>query len=178
MKKILYVLLSAMVFIGIGSCTKKDVNELTEFDINYSNELTIPSTSFTTVTVPVDLNTPEFATNINSNASSNKTTSDLISEIKLTKFNLANSSGNLDFLKSVSIYIKATGLSETLIATKSNIPAGTTSISADLKDVNIKDYITKEKISFKVSFLFQTSSSSSMNLKMDETVHVKATILK
>lgn len=171
-------MVSAIVFLGIQSCTKKDVNELTEFDINYSNELTIPSTSFTTVTVPVDISTPEFATNISSNSSSNKTTTDLITEIKLTKFNISTSSGNLDFLKSVTIYIKASGLSETQVATKSNIPAGSTSISADLKDVNIKDYITKDKVSFRASFLFQTTGSSSMNLKMDETVHVKATILK
>lgn len=180
MKKITSIIAATFLLLGIASCTKtKDaVDELTEFDISYSNNVSIPASNFTTTTVPVNISTPDIPTNATSNFSSNKTASNLVSEIKMTKFNISTTGANLDFLKSVSIYLKTASLGETLIATKDNIPAGATSVSADLKDVNIKDYITKDNISFRFSFLFQSGSASNQDLKLDETVHVKATLLK
>ena len=180
MKKTAVLLLCSLLIIGIGSCTKtkKAVDELTEFDINYTTNLNIPSTSFTTVTTPVDITTPNIPTASSSKFTSEKTTQDLVSEIKMTKFNISTTGSNLDFLKSVSIYIKSATQGELLVATKSNIPAGTTATSADLQNVNIKEYIFKDNIQFRVSFLFQTGSAGAQNLKLDQTVHVKATILK
>ncbi len=180
MKKTAILLLCSVLILGISSCTKtkQAVDELTEFDINYTTNLNIPSTSFTTVTTPVDISTPNIPTASSSRFTSEKTTQDLVSEIKMTKFNISTTGTNLDFLKSVSIYIKADAQSELLVATKSNIPAGITATTADLKNVNIKEYIFKDNIQFRVSFLFQTGSAGTQNLKLDQTVHVKATILK
>lgn len=180
MKKLATLFIVGFLLFAISSCqkTKDDVNELTEFDIKYSTNLTIPSTSFTTVTAPVDITTPNIPTNTSTNLTSQKTTQDLVSEIKMTRFNISTTSANLDFLKSVSIYIKTASQGELLVASKTTIPAGTTSIAADLSDVNIKEYIFKDNIQFRVSFLFQTGSAGNQDLKLDQTVHVKATILK
>ena len=50
MKKTAILLLCSVLILGISSCTKtkQAVDELTEFDINYTTNLNIPSTSFTT----------------------------------------------------------------------------------------------------------------------------------
>ena len=98
MKKNILFLSFALVFAMSSSCKK--VNEATEFDIDYSTFLTIPSTSIT-VTAPADFTTPEIPTNSSSRFASEKTTIELVSEVKLTKFNISNPTGNLDFLKSV-----------------------------------------------------------------------------
>jgi hypothetical protein len=180
MKKIFGLLLAIVVMFGITSCdkTKDDINKLTEFDIDYTTNLEIPSTSFTTVTQAVNIDTPEMPTNSSSVFGSKGTSKDLISEIKMTKFNLSTTGPNLNFLKSISIYIKSPGQADRLIAKKDNIPVGVTSVAADLEDVNIKDYISAEKISFRVSSLFQTGNPGNQNLKIDNTVHVKATLIK
>lgn len=180
MKKIALLLATAWMILISGSCqkTKDEINQLTEFDINYTTDVTIPSTSFTTITQAVNIDTPEIPTNASSNFSANKTSKDLVSEIKLTKFNISTSGADLNFLKSITIYIKATGKADQLVAKKDNVPSGVTSVAADIEDVNIKDYISGEKFSFRASLLFQTGSSSNQNLKIDNTVHVKATLLK
>jgi hypothetical protein len=175
MKKAATYLIAVLLISGIASCkkAKDDVNKATEFDMNYSTQVTVPKTSTYTVTQPVDFETPEISTQSSNRFASESTTQDLIDEIKITKFNISNPNGNLDFLKSISIYIKSSGMGDLLIATKSNIPAGTTSIAADLTDANIKQYIFKEKIKFKVSLTITTGTSSDQTLKVDETVHVK-----
>lgn len=174
MKKATLFVLVLLMVAGISSCekTKDTINEATEFNIDYSTNLSIPSTSVS-VSVPADFTTPEVSTQSVSKFASEKTTQDLIDEIKLTRFNISNPSGNLDFLDSVSIYIKTGSVGDILVATKSRIPKGTTQVAADLKNVNIKSHISKEKIQFRVSVKITTGLSSNQQLKMDQTVRVK-----
>lgn len=174
MKKAVLFVFAVMVVAGICSCekTKDTINEATEFNIDYSTSLSIPSTSVS-VSVPADFTTPEISTQSVSKFASEKTTQDLIDEIKLTRFNISNPSGNLDFLDSVSIYIKTGSVGDILVATKSKIPKGTAQVVADMKDVNIKTHISKEKIQFRVTVKITTGLTSNQQLKMDQTVRVK-----
>lgn len=174
MKKAALFVLAVMVVAGICSCekTKDTINEATEFNIDYSTSLSIPSTSVS-VSVPADFTTPEISTQSVSKFASEKTTQELIDEIKLTRFNISNPSGNLDFLDSVSIYIKTGSVGDILVATKSKIPKGTAQVVADMKDVNIKTHISKEKIQFRVTVKITTGLTSNQQLKMDQTVRVK-----
>jgi hypothetical protein len=48
----------------------------------------------------------------------------------------------------------------------------------DLQDVNIKNFIFQENIQFKVVATFDATAATDQVLKMDETVHVKATLIK
>lgn len=175
MKKLAAVLTFSVLLSGLFSCekAKDDINDATEFDMNYSLDVPIPSNTNYTVTTPVDVSTPEISTGSAGRFSSEKTTKDLISEIKLTKFNISNSSGNLNFLKEISIYLKTSGKGETLVARKKDIPANTSSISADLQDVNIKDYISSEKIQFRLNLTITSGLSNDQNLKIEQTIHVK-----
>ena len=181
MKKILFVLAGAVLF-GITSCqkTKDSINSLTEFDIPYSSNFDVPATPSTTTsaTTPVDVTTPNIPTNSSSIYGNNKTSADLITEIKLSKLTISTTGANLDYLKSVSVYIKTGSIAEKLIATNASIQTGVTSVTLAPQDVNIKDYINQDNIQFRVSSNISASGTTQQTLKLDETVHVKATLLK
>lgn len=169
MKKFILPLLASVLLLFSSSCKK--VDELTEFDIEYSTVLSIPSTSIS-VSAPADFTTPEIPTNSSSRFTSEKTAKDLISEIKLTKFNISNPTGNLDFLNSLTIYIKSSA-GEVQVATKSNIPKGISSVAADLSGANIKNHIFNDKIQFRVTVSITTGLTATQQLKLDQTTHVK-----
>ncbi len=175
MKKLAAIITCSVLLTGLFSCqkTKDDINKATEFDMNYSVDVPVPSNPSYTVTAPFDVSTPEISTGSAGRFSSESTTKDLITEIKLTKFNISNSSGNLNFLKEISIYIKTSSKAETLVAVKKNIPANSTSVVADLQDVNIKEYISSEKMQFRLNLTVTSGLSSDQNLKIEQTLHVK-----
>jgi hypothetical protein len=174
MKQLLWIPLCALMMAGTG-CQK--VNEATEFDISYTTQITVPAASVT-VNAPVDFVTPEVSTETASKFAENKTTRDLIDEIVLTKFVITSQTGNLDYLKSLNIYIRATGLTDLLIATKSNIPAGSKSIAADPTNANIREHLFKEKVRFRLNVTAASTPTVDQQLKLDQTVHVKGKQIK
>ncbi len=173
MKKILGVLIIVLLVVLNLSC-KKD--KFTEFDIDYTTTLSVPAASIT-VNVPADFNSPEIPTDSKDKFTSEKTLQNLVDEIKMTKFDISVANGNLNFLKSLNIYLKTSGLGDVLIASKTSIPTGVSALAMDLEDVNIKEYIFKDKIQFRVTVTIQ-SSPTSAQLKMDQRVHVKAKQVK
>lgn len=179
MKNFIVYVLSGVFLLGIGSCqkTKDEINNATAFDLNYSSTASMPATPYTPSLPPVDITTPEVPTNSAKAFSDNKTSTDLVSEIKLTKLDMTTSGTDFNFLKSIAVYLKS-GASEQKVAEKTTIPAGVKTISLDLVDVNIKEYIFKDKIQFRVSSTLAAGTSSSQDIKLDETVHVKATLIK
>lgn len=174
MKTVLRPLAFLSLLLGFCSCqkTKDQVNEATEFNIDYTATLPIPSSSVS-ANVPVVFTTPDVPTNSANKFASEKTTKDLISEIKFTRFNFSTNTGNLDFLKSISISIQGTGLPDLAVASKTSVPLGQTSVAADLGDVNIKEYIFKDNIRFRVSVTVNTALSTNQELKLEQTVKVK-----
>jgi len=181
MKKIINLLLVVSLVIFGLSCkkTKEKVDELTEFDMSYSYNLTIPSTSIapTNTTVPVSFTTPDIATNSSSTFSNHKTVADKVSEIKLTNFKISTTGTNLDYLKSLTVYIQAAGQTETQLASKTIVPSGVTSVDIDLSNTNIKDYLFGSAFKLRVALTVNTTISSDQILKLDQTMHVKATLL-
>src|SRR4051812_11213194 len=147
MRKLILALPVICLFAG-SSCKK--VDQLTEFDLNYTTTQAVPGASLS-IGGPVDFTSPDIETQSSSKFASQGTTKDLIDEIKVTKFTITNETGNLDFLKSFSVYMKAEGLDEVLIATKTSIPAGVTSVSADVTGNNIKQHVFKDKIQLRMS---------------------------
>ena len=73
-----------------------------------------------------------------------------------------------------NIYLKTSGLGDILIATKTVIPQNVSSFGMDLQDVNVKEYIFNDKIQFRVAVTIQTGLTATQQLKMDQTVRVKA----
>ncbi|MDI1353924.1 MAG: hypothetical protein PSX36_03350 [bacterium] len=179
MKHKLIIIVSAVIWMGISSCqkTKNSINEATEFTINYTTTVAIPSSSIS-VTAPADFTSPQIPTTSSSRFAAEKTTQELIDEIKMTTFNLSNPNGNLNFLKSITIFIKTAGLPDVQVATKTNIPQGATSVAADLSGANIKDYIFKDNIQFRVTVTITTGLTADQSLKIDQTVTVKGKKIK
>jgi hypothetical protein len=164
------------VLIVIGLSCQKTKEKLTEFDIDYSTNLAVPANSYT-ADVPADFTSPEISTDSKNKFSAQKTASDRINEIKLTRFNISVNAGTLDALKSIKIFLKTTGRPDLEIATKTSVPAGVTSVSADLADVNIKEYIFNDKIQFRVQLTIGGGSKIDQQIKMDQTMHVKAKLI-
>ncbi|WP_317899217.1 hypothetical protein [Aurantibacillus circumpalustris] len=180
MKKIITVLLGILIFVGFSSCEKlkEEVNKAVEFDMNYASETTVPSSSIAASQV-LEINTPEIATESSSRFGSEGTSSSLISEIKFKKLTISNSNGNLDFLDSLSIYIQSPGQPGELVASKLIVPKSVSSFECDLTDLNVKEYLFKEKIQFKVVARVTSGgvSAGDQKLKLEEILHVKGKLL-
>jgi hypothetical protein len=168
--KNLFLALPLFILMAVSSCKK--VDELTEFDINYSSKQVVPGSGLN-VDAPVDFTSPDIETQSSSKFSANGTSKDLIDEIKVTKLTITNESGKLDFLTSFSIYMKATGLDEVLIASKSSVPKGVTSIDADMSGANIKQHIFQNKIQLRLHMMLDSMPAADQQLRLDQTLRVK-----
>lgn len=168
MKK-LFMFLAAALFVSGPSCKK--IDELTEFDINYTTNQTVPK-SDVSVGGTVDFMSPGIATESSQKFSSNGTSSDLVSEVKVSKFSITNETGNLDFLNSFTVYINADGVGETEIARKENIPDGITKVNADVTNANVKPHLLKDTIRIKMRVTVDALPAEDQQLKIEKTMRV------
>jgi hypothetical protein len=178
MKRKETLILLAATLITITSCQKlkDEANKATEFDISYTSEVNVPAAKYDT-SGTIAFTSDEISTQSSEKFAAEKTAKDLITEIKLTNLKMSADVGNFDHIKSFSVSISATGMAETQVAVKNAIPAGVNSVAADLMDVNIRDYIVKDKIRFKTVVSFKPGNIPAQKLKTEETVHAKASLL-
>jgi hypothetical protein len=162
----------------IGLSCKK-IDKLTQFNIRHSQQVTIPSS--TGVNLPFNILTPDITTNSESTFASNNTRKDLVEEIKLTNMTLTINSpqgGNFNFLKSISIYIKAEGLNETKVAWKDSVPNNQSkTLTLDVSNANLKEYIKKDKYTLRLNTVMDELISSDYTVTVSSTFYVDAKIL-
>ena len=159
------------------ACDK--IDELTKFDMEYSQRATIPSS--TGINLPFDVFTPEMETNSESTFAVNDTRKDLIEEIKLTDLELVIISpeeADFSFLNSIEVYISADGLEEILIANLDEVPedAGNV-ITLDTSDTDLKEYIKKDEFSLRLNTVTDALMSTDHELEVNSTFFVDAKIL-
>ncbi len=175
MKKV--VLLLAVILTSKWSC--KEVNKLTQFNMNYSDEITIPATLG--IDLPINVWTPDIPTNSSSTFESNNTHKDLIQHINLTKMNLTITSpaeSTWDFLKKIEIYISADGLDDKKIAWMDNIPqTGLKSIDLTVSSDDLKEYIKKDKYKLQTKTVTRQLVSHDTKVEIKSTFFVDAKIL-
>ena len=178
MKKIITICIAVLAVTVIFSCkkTKEKIDKLTEFDTSYSSTFDVPA-SGVPINTPFDFTTPDVETNSGTMFASQKTVADKVTEVKLTKVTMSTDAGNFDYLKSITIFIQAPNQPEAQIATKANVPEGRTSLDLDLNDVNIKNYITGSTFKFRISAVFDGAVATDQQIKLNETMHVKASLL-
>jgi hypothetical protein len=140
--------------------------------MDYTSEVAVPSSSISIV-APAEFTSPDIETTSSNRFASEKTTKDLIEEITVSKFTITSLTGNLDYIKSFSVFILADNLPEVLVASKENIPAGSTSVAADLTRADIKQHIFKDKIRLKIKVTASTGIATEQKLKIDQSVTVK-----
>ena len=152
MSRILFIssILTSVLFL-LNSCKK--VDQFTQFNMDFNNEIIIPSTIG--INLPINILTPEMETDSESTFELNDTRKDLIEEIRLTSLTLSLQSPNgadFSFLESISIYIKAQDLPEVEIAWSENIPENAgNQISLNVSGNDFKEYIKKDQFSLRVN---------------------------
>lgn len=165
------------VFILFVSCDKLD--ELTKFDMEYSQRATIPSS--TGVNLPFDIFTPEMETNSESTFAVNDTRKDLIEEITLTELELfivSPDTADFSFLNSIEVYISADGLEEILIASLDEVPEEVGNrITLNTSDADLKEYIKKDEFSLRLNTVTDELMSTDHELDVNSTFFVDAKIL-
>ncbi|MDB2606722.1 hypothetical protein N9Y48_02960 [Zobellia sp.] len=174
MRKFLLIL---TVFVAFVSCDKLD--DLTKFNIDYTAEVTIPSS--TGIDLPFDLVTPDMETNSDSEFEVNDTRKDLIESIKLTKLQLVITSpenGDFSFLKSLDVYISAEGLDEILIASKDDVESNMGGIlDMDLQDIDLKEYIKADSFNLRLDTVTDEVIDTDYKIDVNSTFFVDAKIL-
>lgn len=159
----------------IISCKK--IGKLKEFDLHYSQEVTIPSAG-AIIPLPFDMVTPEITTNTQQDYKNEGTTSKLIECVTLKDLTLtakSPTSGNFDFLKSIEIYLASPNHDEVLVASKYDIPeTGLTSLSLDTYSTDLKGYMQDDSFSLRFKISTDRTVAYDLTIQSDETFHVKA----
>ena len=173
MKKLALI---ASCLITIAAC--KDLEKLTEFDMNYSSSITIQKT--TGLSLP-SLLTPDMKTNSESEFAVNDTRKDMVEEIILTGLDMTITSPDdqtFSFLKSINVYIVAKDLPEVEIAHQENVSATADhQLSLETTGQDLKEYIIQDKFNLRVETVTDETISRDTDIKIDSRFFVNARVL-
>ncbi len=168
----LFILLTTLF-----GCEKLD--ELTQFKINYNEEVIIESS--TVVDLPFNVFTPEISSNSESTFDSNNTNKDLIEYIELTSMVLeitSPSNGDFDFLNSIEIFISAEDQAEVKIAWKENIPSNSgNKIELETSGADLTNFIKKDKFILRLETVTDELITSDHHINVKSEFFVDAKIL-
>lgn len=157
----------------------KKIDRLTQFDMDYDESVVVPSS--TGINLPVDILTPDVETNSESTFASEDTRKDLIEEIRLTTMNMTITSptnSDFSFLRSISVYISADGLSETRLAWKDSVPASTgPALTLDVTGGDLKEYIKKENYTLRVHTITDELISADHHIDIHSVFFVNAKLI-
>jgi hypothetical protein len=169
MKKLAVLL--ALTFL-IVSCD--ELNDLADFEFDYETTFTVPGTI--PVAVKDTLESPVIETEMDEYMTDNNTDESKINKITLEELTLSiNSPANSDFsfLKEIMIYIKADGMEEKMLASKTNI---TESIGDTLKfettSDDLQEYMFKENYQMKA--VVETQKAIDQDYELNAYVRFKA----
>jgi hypothetical protein len=171
------IIVYSFILFALLGCKK--IDKLTQFNMEFNESIVIPSS--TGINLPFNILTPDVATNAESTFAVNDTRKDLIEEIKLTKLTLtltAPPNGDFGFLKSISVFISADGLSETKIAWKDVVPSDIGAVlNLEVSDTDLKDFIMKDNFKLKLNTVTDELLTSDHHIDIKSVFFVDAKIL-
>lgn len=157
----------------------KEVDKLTQFNMDYDESVTIPSSIG--INLPFNLFTPPITTNSTKSFEVNDTRKDLIEQIILKEMTLSISSPSgkdFSFLKSIEIYMSADGLDEIKVAWKDNIDNSVgNSIALETSSSDLQEYIKKDEINLKVTTVTDELILTDYEVNIHSNFFVDAKIL-
>ena len=168
-----------MVVCLITMAACKDLEKLTEFNMNYRSSITIPKS--TGLDLPLILPTPDMETNSESEFAVNDTRKDMVEEIILTALEMTITSPDdqtFSFLESIRVSIVAEDLPEVEVAYQENVPVsadGTLSLETTGQD--LKAYIIKDKFNLRVKTVTDEALSHDTDISIDSRFFVNARVL-
>ena len=161
----------------ITSC--KEIEKLTEFNMNYTSSVTIPKS--TGIDLPITVFTPKVETNSDSEFAVNDTRKDMIEEIILTGLDLTITSPDdqtFSFIESIEVFIKAEDLPKIQVAYQDEVPADAGNrLTLETTGEDLKEYIKKDKFELQVKTVTDEILSHDTDIKVDSRFFVNAKVL-
>ncbi len=173
MKK--YAIYGILLLVLLSSCKKK----LTEFEIDYTAEVVVPSTLGQAL--PFSLYTPEITTNSEYEFEVNDTRKDKINSIFLKDLTLTITSPSgetFSFLNSIEVYIKSPNAAEKRVAYKENIPSGIGSVLiCDLVYQDIQEFIKDDTFTLRLETVTDETIPQDVHIEVYSNFLVDASLL-
>ncbi|MCB9198179.1 MAG: hypothetical protein H6600_06960 [Flavobacteriales bacterium] len=175
--KSLFIFILGLSVLMLTTCKK--VDKFTQFNLTYSEQFTIPSS--TGINLPFNFNCPDVETNSTQEFEVNDTRKDLIEEIKLITLVLnldSPTSSDFSFLKSAEIYLNADGLSEVKVAYIEDVSDNVGTI-LDLTTTNadLQEYVKKDQLQLRLKVITDKVVTSDHIITAHATFYVDAKIL-
>lgn len=175
MKSLVSFVLCTIIF--FSSC--ETLKDLTRFELDFNTSTTIPAS--TGINLPFNVFTPDIENNSESDFAANKTSKDLVEQVKLKTLKLtvqSPSNGDFGFLKSINVYLAADDLPEIKIAWKENVPttAGK-ELELDVSDADMQDYIKKDSFKLKLNTVTRQMLGSDYKIDINTVFFVDVKVL-
>ena len=164
------------LFIALIGCNK--IDKFTQFQLDYTTELTISPTNG--VSVPIEIISPDIETNATSQFEINDTRKDLIEEVILSKLEvdlISPENSDFSFVKSIEVLINADGLEEISVAVMNDVPADATFLKLNCTGADLQEYIKKDQFAIKVKIISDEFTSNSHKVSIYSLFDVDAKIL-
>lgn len=178
MKRILLTPALIIFYIWLSAGCKQ-VDKLTQFNIDYVETITLPSTIG--INLPFNLKTPSIKTNSEEIFAVNDTRKNLIEDLKLTRLTMTitdPAEADFSFLKSMEIYIGAENMDEVLAAWNNNIdesPGGT--LDLETSNENLMDYIVEADFYLRITTVTDELILTDHDIEVSAEFFVDAKIL-
>lgn len=156
----------------------KKVDKFTQFDMEFNETATIPSS--TGIDLPTSIFTPDVETNSEQTFAVNDTRKDKIESIVLTDLDLTiitPDSEDFSFLKSIAVYMSASGLPEIELAYKDVIPDTATQLIMDTSGEDLQEYIKKDEFNIRISAVTDEIIATDYELNVHQIFFVDAKVL-
>ena len=173
MKKfILLPFLSILLF----SCSA--VDKITNFDIAYDEEFTIPSTSG--IAVPINILTPDVSPNLEDKMQEYNSAVNLIEDVTIKSIRLTITNPDTlaySFLEAVSLYI-VDGSTESLLANKSDISSSIGRVlDLETSDTDVLSYLLNDAFKIRVIGVMRDGTTVDIENTMEMVFTVDAKLL-
>jgi hypothetical protein len=165
------IVLLSMTF----GCKKK----LTQFYIDFNTPAIIQSSI--PINAPVNIYTPEQATNSTVVFEVNDTRKDLIKLILMKDLEISITepeNQNFNFLKSIEVYINSDNFTERKVAYNENVPSNVKKIKCEVLDVDLQDYIKEESFSIRIRTVTDQILTQDVKLDIYSNFFVDAQLIR
>lgn len=166
------ILVLSLILLVLLSCRR---TRWDEFDIDYSTKFVIPSELG--VSTSFSIPTPDITSNSEQEFENNDTRARWVNNIQLEEIELnieSPSNRDFSFLKDIEIYINSDGNSETMLASKYDIPEDVGQrLVLNSTGNNFASHIKAEKFSLRVVHTTRQFFSQDITIRADKTFLVK-----
>ncbi len=150
------------------------------FDLNYNNDFTVESALITDIGIPVDVSSPPVNTNSSETFTSNNTQLDKLEKAELTNLTLtitAPDGQTFSFLNEVNVYIQGQGLSEELVASKTNVNVTSNTLVMDVQSTDLAAHIKSGEFTMRANITTDETVSEDIDIAAASTFKVTAKAL-